>query len=93
MDSITQVLKDFFSIVTASWEQIILAVLLLAILSIVFLIGWGSNRANFYKNGKILQTLRPKYVKGEISRKEYEDVRRELKESLEKIRYYSKIYR
>lgn len=73
--------------------QILIGVLLAAILAIVLLIGWSVNRKRSQNIWQLPMLLKERYDKGEIFKKEYEDVKREIEKPLDQLNYYLKIYR
>lgn len=92
MYTIANVLRDFSNTVISSWGPILIAVLLVLILAMVFLIGWRVNRPRSYSIGAFQKTLKARYEREEIPKKEYEDIKREIEEPLYQLNYYLKIY-
>ena len=93
MESILNILGDFPNAVTAYWVQIIFAVTFITILAIVLFVGWKFNRKEPYRAEEFLRSIAVRYRKGEIPRKEYEDIKREIKDPLDQLNYYLKVYR
>ncbi len=92
MNTIVNILKDFSDTSISSLGMILIAASMLVILTIVLFLGWKVNKPKFQSAEYFLLVLKSKYDRGELPKKEYEDIKSELKESLEKLKYYLDIY-
>jgi uncharacterized membrane protein len=79
--------------ITSSLGPILIVVSLFVILAIVLFIGWTVNRQKFQSIGQLPRLLKERYDKGEIPKKEYEDIKREIEKPLNQLKYYLKIYK
>ena len=92
MNTIINILRDFSNTMMSSFGPIILLVSLLLIFVIILFVGWRVNRPRSYNIEEFLRTLKFSYNGGKITKKEYEDIKREMEEPLYKLKYYLKIY-
>ncbi len=92
MDTIINSIRDFSNTIMSSLGLILLLVLLLVIFAIILFIGWRVNRQRFQYIGQLPLLLKEKYYKGEISKKEYEDIKRDIEDPIRQLKYYLKIY-
>jgi uncharacterized membrane protein len=79
--------------IISSLGPVLIVVSLFVILAIVLFIGWIVNRQRLQNIGQLPRILKEKYDNREISKKEYEDVKREIEEPLHQLKYFLKIYR
>ena len=92
MNTIINIIRDFSNTIMSSFGPILLLVSLLVIFAIILFIGWRVNRPRSYNVEAFLGALKASYDGGKISKKEYEDIKREMEEPLNKLKYYSKMY-
>ncbi len=92
MEMIANVFSDFLGGISTVWGLAVIAFFLLAVMAIVLLAGWKVNRTSPQSIEGFLKVLKEKYQGGEIPRKEYEDIKNEIKEPLLQIKNYMKLY-
>ena len=93
MEMIARVFEDFTGGLSVAGGLTAIALFLLAILALVLLIGWKVNRTSPQSIEGFLKVLEERYNEGEIPRKEYEDIKSEIKEPLRQIKNFMKIYK
>ncbi len=93
MEIITSVFGDFLGGMDSIWGLSVIAFFLVAALAVVLLVGWKVNRASPQSIEGFLRILKERYREGEIPKKEYEDIRNEIKEPLLQIKNYMKLYK
>ncbi len=81
------------NITTSYLGQILIDVSFIAILAIVLFIGWIINRKRIMNIEQLPLLLKERYYRGEISKREYEDIKMDIKERLDQLKYYLKIYK
>lgn len=93
MEMITSIFTDFIEGMSIEGGLIVIALFLLAILAVVLLIGRKVNQTSPQTIEGFLKVLEERYNEGEIPRKEYEDVRNEIKEPLVQIKNFMNLYK
>lgn len=93
MEMITSIFTDFIEGMSIERGLIVIALFLLAILAVVLLIGRKVNQTSPQTIEGFLKVLEERYNEGEIPRKEYEDVRNEIKEPLVQIKNFMNLYK
>ena len=93
MNMIANVPQEFFGGISTFWGFTVISFFLFAILAIVLLIDWKLNRTSPQSIEGFLNVLKEKYREGEIPKKEYEDIKNEIKEPLLQIKNYMKLYK
>ncbi|MQY75962.1 MAG: hypothetical protein GH148_10640 [Clostridia bacterium] len=93
MEMIANNLLGFFKTNNLVWGTLVIALILLSILAIVFLIGWKVNRTYPQSVEGLFRELKERYDRGEISKKEYEDIKRDTFESVFQLKNYLKLFK
>jgi uncharacterized membrane protein len=93
MEMIANVFRGFLEGMSSVWGLTVIAFLLLAVMAIVLVVGWKVNRTSPQSIEGFLKVLKERYHEGEIPRKEYEDIKNEIKEPLLQIKNYMKLYK
>ncbi len=93
MNMIANVPQEFFGGISTFWGFTVISFFLFAILAIVLLIDRKLNRTSPQSIEGFLNVLKEKYREGEIPKKEYEDIKNEIKEPLLQIKNYMKLYK
>ncbi|GAH62431.1 unnamed protein product [marine sediment metagenome] len=93
MEMIANNLLGFFKTNNLVWGTLVIALILLSILAIVFLIGWKVNRTYPQSIEGLFRELKERYDRGEISKKEYEDIKRDTFKSVFQLKNYLKLFK
>jgi uncharacterized membrane protein len=92
MEMIANVFRGFLGGINTFGGLAVIAFFLLAVMAIVLLVGWKVSRTSPQSIEGFLKVLKKRYQKGEIPRKEYEDIKNEIKEPLLQIKNHMKLY-
>ncbi|MFC2159417.1 hypothetical protein ACFLQS_01725 [Actinomycetota bacterium] len=93
MDSLLNILRISSESVISNLGQILIVISLIIIFALVLSIGWIVNKQSSKNITQLPKLLKERYDNREISKKEYEDIKRDIKEPLQQLRYYFRVYR